>query len=520
MEPKKVVIIGAGISGLAACKFILSKGMIPIVLDAKGAIGGVWNETLKSTTLQTPKHMFQFSDFPWPKSVTEEFPSYIQVLDYLRSYAEHFGLMKYIRLNSKVLSIDYEGFSDEEIEGWTHWGGSGEAFAQRSKWRLNVVDARNTNVSLQEVVADFVVLCIGRFSDVPHIPEFPPNEGPEAFKSGKVLHSMEYSAMDFDSATKLIKDKQVAVVGFHKSAVDLAMECANTNGPSKPCTVLYRTEHWNSPDIHPWGIPLGFLYMNRFAELLIHKPGEGFLLYLLVILLSPIRWLFSKIVETHVTRKVKLAKYGMVPKQSFLQDISSCIFGRLPEKFYDKVDEGSIILKKSPCFSFCEEGIMIKGETKPIHSDVVILATGYRGDLKLKDIFTSSTFRDYMIFGDLAVPMYRHCIHPRVPQLSVIGFSESNSNLYTSEIRCRWLAEFLDGTFKLPSIKEMEKDIANWEKCLKLYSGPSYKRGCIATLHNCYNDQLCKDMGWNPRRKKGFFSDLFLPYGPADYASP
>ena len=97
----------------------------------------------------------------------------------------------------------------------------------------------------------------------------------------------------------------------------------------------------------------------------------------------------------------------MIPKQSFLQDISSCVYAGLPNNFYDKVDEGSIILKKAPSFSFCEEGIMIKGETKPVHSDLVVLATGYRGDLKLKDIFASSTFRDYMFFGDSVVPMYR-----------------------------------------------------------------------------------------------------------------
>ena len=109
-------------------------------------------------------------------------------------------------------------------------------------------------------------------------------------------------------------------------------------------------------------------------------------------------------------KKHRLSKYGLVPDQSFLQDMSSCLFATLPEKLYEKVDEGSIILKKSPSFVFCEEGIMIKGETKPIPSDLVILATGYRGDQKLKEIFTSSTLRDYMTFHDPAVPMYRFVV--------------------------------------------------------------------------------------------------------------
>ncbi|XP_022140536.1 probable flavin-containing monooxygenase 1 [Momordica charantia] len=519
MEAKKVAIIGAGVSGLAACKFTLSKGLIPVVLEARGGIGGVWTETLETTALQTPRESYQFSDFPWPKSVTDDFPDHNQVMDYLRSYADHFGLMKHIRFNSKVLSIEYDGCSDDEIQAWTLWAGTGHAFGDARKWRLQLQDTL-TNLPLQEIVVDFVILCIGRFSDVPYIPKFPPNGGPEAFKAGKVLHSLEYAAMDFNSASDLIKDKQITVVGFQKSALDLAMECANANGPEKPCTVLYKTKHWNLPDHRPWGIPLTFLYMTRFSELLIHKPGESFLLYLLAVILSPIRWLFSKIVETHVMRKHGLAKYGMVPSHRFLQDISACLIATLPEKFYDKVDEGSIILKESPSFGFCEEGIMIEGETEPIRSDLVILATGYRGDLKLKEIFASSTFRDCMTFHNSVVPLYRQCIHPRIPQLAVVGFTESSSNLFTSEIRCRWLAEFLDGTFKLPSIRAMEKDIANWEKTMKHYSGPFFKRACIAILHIWYSDQLCKDMGWNPKRKKGLFADLFVPYGPSDYASP
>ena len=50
---------------------------------------------------------------------------------------------------------------------------------------------------------------------------------------------------------------------------------------------------------------------------------------------------------------------------------------------------------------------MIEGETKPIRSDLVILATGFRGDQKLKQIFTSATFRDCMTFHDSVIPLYR-----------------------------------------------------------------------------------------------------------------
>ena len=64
----------------------------------------------------------------------------------------------------------------------------------------------------------------------------------------------------------------------------------------------------------------------------------------------------------------------------------------------------------------------------------------------------------------------------------------------------------------------MEKDVIEWEKVMTRYSCDYVRRSCINMLPIWYNDQLCCDMGYNPKRKRGFFANLLLPYGPRDYA--
>ncbi|WJX23858.1 flavin-containing monooxygenase [Trifolium repens] len=514
---KNVAIVGAGISGLLACKYVLEIGFHPIVYEADDEIGGIWRHTIQSTKLQTNKESFQFSDFPWDSSVKEDCPSNQQVLHYVNSYAQHFSIIPYIRFNSKVIDIDYVGIgqSNEDINSWELWSGNGSPFSTKGTWHLTVQDTKNFTTEVQK--AEFVILCIGKYSGFPNIPEFPFRKGPKVFK-GKVIHSMDYSALGNENAAELIKDKRVTIVGSGKSALDIAAECANANGVAHPCTIIQRSIHWFIPDFKIGGINLGFLYFNRFAELSLHKPGEPFLLSLVATLLSPLRMGISKLVETYLRWKLPLKKYELIPNHSFLQDTTACRTGILPDFFFDKVKNGSIVIKKSQSFSFHKDGLIINGESKPHETDLVILATGYKGDQKLRSIFRSSIFQNYMNGSiNSAIPLYRQIIHPRIPQLAIIGYDEGLSSILSNEMRCQWLAHLLNENIQLPTIREMEKDIKLWEDNMKQNTKNFNSRSCIVTCGIWYNDQLCKDMKCNHLRKKNIFAELFEPYGPTDY---
>lgn len=509
--------MGAGISGLLACKYVAATGLKPVVFEELDAVGGLWNHTFESTTLQVPKETYQFSDFPWPSSVQEIFPHNSQLLQYLHSYAQQFDLLQYVRFNSRVLEVDYVGESEEEMQSWDLWGGDGKAFGSKGKWILRV--AHTKDGSIKEYEAEFLVLCIGRFSGLPNIPEFAPGCGPEVF-SGKVLHSMDYSNMENAAAAELIKGKRVVVVGSGKSAVDASFECANVNGKEMPCTMIYRTVHWMMPlDAQPWGLNFGYFCFTRFAELLVHKPGQGFFSGVAATLLTPLRWGANKLIESYARWRMPLKKHDMIPKESFLGEASSCQILFLPPNFYDRVEDGSLILKKSQNFIFCRQGLMVDGEDEPVEADVVIFATGYKGDEKLSNIFASRTFQKYIAGSPTStVPLYRQIVHPRIPQLAVIGYSESLSNIFTFEMRCKWLAHFVEQGFRLPSMRAMEKEIQAWDEYMKRYAGNGkFRRSCIGGVPIWYNDQICRDIGSNPRRKKGFLAELFQPYALADY---
>ncbi|KAM3259576.1 hypothetical protein ACQJBY_051072 [Aegilops geniculata] len=532
---KRVAIVGAGTSGLAACKLLLARGFRPVVFEAGESVGGLWTRTLASTRLQSPTAAYRYSDFPWPDSAGA-FPRHDQVVDYLAAYARRFGVDGCVRFRSRVVAAEYVGAEPEgAADGWERWNGNGEAFGDGSgAWHLTVGHRGESEAEAetQEVHEfDFLILCIGSFSGVPNIPVVFP--GPEAFR-GRVLHSMELSDMADADAAALVKGKRVTVVGSSKSAFEIAADCAEANGAATPCTMVCRNPQWLLHSANVWGgVSIGYLYMNRFAELMVPRPGAGAASRLLAALLAPLAWAISAATGAYYRRAIPMREHGMEPGHGFARSVSSCLLSMLPDGFYDKVKEGSVVFARSKSFGFYPDGLVLDGagaEKRVVPADVVVLATGFLGDEKLRDMFASPRVKDIIAGSsnsDTAMPLYRECVHPRIPQMAVVGHAEGLNNIYASEMTAKWVARLLDGAVRLPGVRRMEESCAEWGRYYARRSGGGGEgqrpwRPCLGAVNVWYNDELCRDMGCDPRRKRvkgqGLLAEWFQPYGAVDYA--
>nr|GMC50068.1 probable flavin-containing monooxygenase 1 [Ipomoea batatas]GMC50069.1 probable flavin-containing monooxygenase 1 [Ipomoea batatas]GMC53943.1 probable flavin-containing monooxygenase 1 [Ipomoea batatas] len=488
----KIGIIGAGISGLAAAKQLSEHE--PVVFEATDCIGGVWKHcSFRSTKLQTPRCDYEFSDFPWTQRDNSSFPTYQEILDYLHSYATHFDILKFVKFNSKVVETRFIGHRESTGSGGDN-GEYGSLLPGHPVWEVAV----QTNQS-------------------------------------------ETLQLDKEESTHLLKGKKVVVFGYKKSAIDLAVECAEANQvlvfwlllhalsmiadlsmclnkgtDGQACTMVIRTLHWTVPHYSVWGLPFYLFFSTRSSQFLYERPKQGLARTLLCHLLSPLRWGVSKTIESYLSWKLPLDKYGLRPDHPFVEDYASCQMAILPENFFQEAERGKIQFKKaSSKWWFWEGGVEFEDGTR-LEADVVILATGFDGKKKLKTIIPDP-FRSLLEFpASGLMPLYKGTINPLIPNMAFVGFIESVSNLHTAEIRCKWLSRLVDGHFKLPRVEKMVEQTQEEVEIMKR-STRFYKRSCISTFSINHSDEICEEMGWESWRKKTWLSEAFSPYNSQDY---
>ncbi|KAH0865986.1 hypothetical protein HID58_083197 [Brassica napus] len=162
--------------------------------------------------------------------------------------------------------------------------------------------------------------------------------------------------------------------------------------------------------------------------------------------------------------KLPLEKYALKPDHPFEEDYASCQMAIIPENFYEEADKGMIRFKKTPKWCFCDEGIGFEDGTT-LEADVVILATGYDGDKKLKAI-----------------------IPEPFPSWLEFPWGEQ-SNVRASELRSMWLNRLMDEKFKLPSKEKMLYQFYKEMEVMKK-SSRFYKNHCISTFSIQHADDL------------------------------
>src|SRR2546421_7158053 len=117
---RRVIVIGAGRSGLAAAKTYLQVNPVInlVILDDDSTVGGVWSadRLYPGLIANSPNGLYEFSDMTM---VTESQPALKpipgkQVQAYLQHYAEKNDLLSRTRFSTKVVRAERTGGG-----GWT-----------------------------------------------------------------------------------------------------------------------------------------------------------------------------------------------------------------------------------------------------------------------------------------------------------------------------------------------------------------------------------------------------------------
>jgi len=191
-----VVIIGAGWTGLLACKYCLAEDLKTLVLERRDTIGGVWAYTddhryagvMKSTRTTSSRCITEISDFPMPSDFPN-FPSHSQINDYLDSYCAYYSLREHIALSRSADRITKIG----------------------NQWRITMGDG-STCMSTNIIVASGVHREPNDLSDNERFVDY----------SGGLAHSATFKEIPTQ-----FSGKTVVVWGGGETASDIASEACD-----------------------------------------------------------------------------------------------------------------------------------------------------------------------------------------------------------------------------------------------------------------------------------------------------
>lgn len=459
----KIAVIGAGVTGLVTAKVLMAREHDVTVFEQRPEPGGVWERSRRYVGLkiQSPREIYTFSDFDMPTDYPE-FPEGAQIALYLDGYAEKHGLKRLVRFNTRVPSL-------RKVE---------------HGWELELRDAL-TGSALPAETFEHVVLCNGLFTKK----SAPSLANRAAFEAagGQVLHSVDFT--DANAA----RDKDVIVVGFGKSALDVAYEARKV---ARHVTLLFRRTTWHVPYRLFGIIPGKALAYSRSAEFwhgrntgglegFLHQRAQWFVrLY----------WAISGLV---IGWHLGLLSKTMRPEHS-LRDSIGLATGFGFKDNLRKLRNGEIDAVKGEIASLSADGATL-ASGKTIQAQLVILATGFEQDLSI----FSADDRSKVLAPNGDYRLYRHVVAPELKDLTFNGYNGTTAVPLTSEITAHWIGRWIEGRIKRPTPAQMNAAIDEDLAWRREHQKASHPLGHFAgPLTFYYLDMLLADMGLPPADSK------------------
>ncbi len=480
---KRIAVIGAGISGIAAAKVLKKKEYEVVVFEKSTEIGGVWAVAYPEVRLQNISEQYYLSDFPWP-FVPDLHPTQTQIVQYLRAAVNNFQID--VRLKHEVLAL-------EELE---------------DGWRVQFQNKDGCH----EDTFEYVVVAIGQYTQRKHRPIFPG----EAEFTGEVVTERDIKSLD------IFNDKRVAVVGFGKSAIDMAVLAAQRG---RQVHQVFRTPRWLLPQ-RILGLHYTYFLFNRINSVMIPSwahptMAERFLHSRLNFIVSG----FWSFIELILRLQIQRIGFGLdqaaasrlkavQPTHSLVPDLRSAA-ALAPDAYYRFVAEGRIQPHHAKLSGFSQETIKLE-QGEEIHCDVVVLSLGSQTPVFP---FLPEKYRHLLEIQKDGVQLYRHLIHPRIPNLAFVGFNHGFLHVPAVEIGTLWLCAYLEGSLELPSVEKMEQDIEQvrqWKNA-HIHFEPTRGSG-VNVRYQKYIDILLRDLEVSTYRKMpNIFAEIFERYNCSDY---
>jgi 4-hydroxyacetophenone monooxygenase len=211
VEGFKVIIVGAGMSGICAAAKLKDAGIPFTILEKNDAVGGTWYEnTYPDCGVDTPNHYYSYS-FERNPDWSGYFSKRDELYAYFERCADDFGIREALRLQTKVVRMRY-------LDSESCWS----------------VDIRTSDGAQETLQANVVISAVGQLNR----PSMPDIEGLESF-AGPLFHPACWRH-DVDLA-----GKRVAVIGTGCSAVQLLRKTAEN---AAKVSVFQRSPHWVSPN--------------------------------------------------------------------------------------------------------------------------------------------------------------------------------------------------------------------------------------------------------------------------------